>query len=63
VVYYNFINIGQSWISVGKVQMLPFLIVFHGGVFLMAFTWLYIRHNNLSWRQLLSKTNKKEHSA
>ncbi len=63
VVYYNFINIGQSWISVGKVQILPFLLVFHGGVFLMAFTWLYIRHNNLGWRQLLGKPNKKEQLA
>jgi lipopolysaccharide export system permease protein len=62
VVYYNFINIGQSWVSVGKVQMLPFLLVFHGGVFLIASTWLYIRHNNLSWRQLLSRTSAKGHS-
>ncbi len=52
VVYYNFINIGQSWITVGKVEMLPFLVVFHGGVFLFALMWLSIRHNNLSWRQL-----------
>jgi lipopolysaccharide export system permease protein len=60
VVYYNFINIGQSWISVGKVQMAPFLAVFHGGVFLLAFSWLYIRHNNMNWRQLLQKSHAKE---
>ena len=54
VVYYNFINIGQSWISVGKVEMLPFLMVFHGGVFVLAFIWLSVRHNNISWRQLFN---------
>ncbi len=54
VVYYNFINIGQSWISVGKVEMLPFLMVFHGGVFALAFIWLSVRHNNISWRQLFN---------
>ena len=56
-------DIAHEWIDKMGYGDNPFLIVFHGGVFLMALTWLYIRHNNLSWRQLLSKTNKKEHSA
>ena len=53
VVYYNFINLGQSWISLGKVQFVPFLIALHGGVFCMAMLWLTVRHNNWNWRQLL----------
>jgi lipopolysaccharide export system permease protein len=53
VVYYNFINLGQSWISVGKVQFLPFLIALHGGVLCAALTWLTIRHNHWTWRQVL----------
>jgi lipopolysaccharide export system permease protein len=53
VVYYNFINLGQSWISAGKVQFFPFLIALHGGVLATALGWLTIRHNNWTWRQLL----------
>jgi lipopolysaccharide export system permease protein len=53
VVYYNFINLGQSWISAGKVQFLPFLIALHGGVLFAALTWLTIRHNHWTWRQVL----------
>jgi lipopolysaccharide export system permease protein len=53
VVYYNFINLGQSWISAGKVQFFPFLIALHGGVLATALGWLTIRHNNWTWRQML----------
>ncbi len=53
VVYYNFINLGQSWISAGKVQFGPYLMALHGGVLCMALMWLSIRHNNWSWRQLI----------
>jgi len=53
VVYYNFINLGQSWISAGKVQFVPYLMALHGGVFALAMSWLAARHNNWSWRQLL----------
>ena len=53
VVYYNFINLGQSWISAGKVQFTPYLIALHGGVFVLAMSWLAVRHNNWSWRQLV----------
>jgi lipopolysaccharide export system permease protein len=53
VVYYNFINLGQGWISLGKVQFIPFLIALHGGVLCAALMWLTVRHNNWNWRQLL----------
>jgi len=54
VVYYNFINLGQSWISAGKVQIIPYLIALHGGVFASAMLWLAVRHNSWSWRNLLT---------
>ncbi len=57
VVYYNFINLGQSWISSGKVQLWPFMLALHGGAFAMAVLWLTVRHNQWSW-QLLFKTSK-----
>lgn len=56
VVYYNFINLGQGWISLGKVQFVPFLVALHGGVLCTALLWLSVRHNNWNWRQLLRAT-------
>jgi lipopolysaccharide export system permease protein len=57
VVYYNFINMSQSWVGSGKFQFLPLLIVLHGGVLLLALSWLMVRHNNWSWRQLLPQSS------
>ena len=53
VVYYNFINLGQSWISAGKVQIAPYMLTLHGGTFALAMLWLAVRHNNWSWRNAL----------
>ncbi len=58
VMYYNFINLGQSWISAGKVQFIPYFIVLHGGVFAVAMSWLMGRHNNWNWRQLLPSSKE-----
>jgi lipopolysaccharide export system permease protein len=55
VVYFNLINLGQSWVGSGKAQLLPFFIVLHGGVFVLAYTWLTARHYNWNWRQLLGR--------
>ncbi len=63
VVYYNFINLGQSWISAGKLQLLPFLLVLHGGVLLLATGWLTVRHNNWNWRQILLGRRAQEGAA
>lgn len=63
VVYYNFINLGQSWISAGKFQLIPFLLTLHGGVLLLATGWLTVRHNNWSWRQLLGVRRAQEVAA
>ena len=55
IVYYNFINLGQSWITVGKVGFLPLVLTLHGGVFALAVGWLTIRHNNWTWRTLFAR--------
>jgi lipopolysaccharide export system permease protein len=63
VVYYNFINLSQSWISAGQVKFIPNFIALHGGVFGLAMTWLAVRHNNWSWRRLLGSRMPKETTA
>ena len=44
VVYYNLINLGQSWISSGRVGFLPLLLGLHGGVMLLTLALLWMRH-------------------
>jgi lipopolysaccharide export system permease protein len=63
VIYYNFINLGQSWISSGKVQLWPFMLALHGGAFLLAALWLTLRHNQWSWQRLFKTSNVKEQAA
>jgi lipopolysaccharide export system permease protein len=54
VVYYNMINVGQTWVSSGRFSFTGFLVVLHGGVFVLALLWIAARHMNLSWRSLLT---------
>jgi lipopolysaccharide export system permease protein len=51
VVYYNLLNLGQSWIGSGRVGFFNFLLALHGGVFLVGALWLAKQHNNWSWRK------------
>ena len=53
VIYYNMINVGQSWIGSGKVSFSGLLLGLHGGVMVAALLWIAVRHHNLSWRQLM----------
>jgi lipopolysaccharide export system permease protein len=53
IVYYNMLNLGQSWIATGRVGFGAFLLGLHGGVFALCLAWLTLRHNNWSWRSLL----------
>lgn len=52
IVYYNLINITQSWVSTGKVGFGQSILVLHGGVFLLAALWLAKQHNNWSFLRL-----------
>ena len=49
VVYYNLLNLGQSWVSSGRFHMGAFLVCLHGGVLLFSLLLLAKRHNNWSW--------------
>ena len=52
VVYYNLLNLGQSWIASEKLGFATHLLALHGGIFLMATLWLAKCHNNWSWPRL-----------
>jgi lipopolysaccharide export system permease protein len=59
VVYFNLLNLGQSWISSGKVGFAGFLLGLHGGVLLAGLLWLAKQHNNWMlprlWRRQAGK--------
>lgn len=52
VVYYNLLNLGQSWIGSGQAGFGGFLVSLHGGVMLAGLLWLAKQHNNWALRQL-----------
>ena len=61
IAYFNFINLGQSWISNGQIRFWPLLILLHGGALMLAMAWLTMRHKQWNWRQLLSaRSTQKE---
>ncbi|MDP2264219.1 MAG: LPS export ABC transporter permease LptF [Hydrogenophaga sp.] len=53
VFYYNLLNLGQSWVAKGVVDLLPFMLLLHGAVFVLAALWLAKRHHNLSLRDMV----------
>ena len=55
IVYYNLLNLGQSWISSERVPFLAFLLLVHGGTFALASLWLAKQHNNWAVRPLLRR--------
>jgi lipopolysaccharide export system permease protein len=52
VVYYNLLNLGQTWIGSGRTTFGGFLLALHGGVALGGLLWLAQQHNNWSLRNL-----------
>jgi lipopolysaccharide export system permease protein len=53
IIYFNLLNLGQSWIVSGKLNFSTYMILLHGGVFVMASLWLAKGHNNWHVRHLL----------
>jgi lipopolysaccharide export system permease protein len=45
IVYYNLLNIGQSWITSGRAGFGAFMLSLHGGALLVAAAWLAKQHN------------------
>lgn len=52
VLYYNLLNLGQSWIASGKFGITGFMLGLHGGTLMLALLWLAKGHNNWDWRML-----------
>jgi lipopolysaccharide export system permease protein len=52
IVYFNLLNLGQSWIGSGRVGFFSFVLGLHGGTFLIAAFWLGKQHNNWGWLRL-----------
>ena len=61
--YYNMVNVGQNWIASGRTTLPAFMLLLHGGAFLLAISWLTVRHLNLSWRSLFTLVQPKTRSA
>lgn len=53
VVYYNLLNLGQSWVAGGRVHLGAFVLGLHGGTLALALLWLLKRHHGWSVRALL----------
>ena len=47
VVYYNMLNLGFGWIGSQKASFAGFLLMLHGGVFVIGLLWLALKHNNV----------------
>ena len=57
VLYYNLINLGQSWVSNGQVHWGVYVPALHGGMLGVGLLWLTARHHQWSWRQLARPTS------
>ena len=44
IVYFNLLNLSQSWIASGLVNWAPMMLGLHGGVFALSTLWLAKRH-------------------
>ncbi len=53
MVYYNLMTVGQAWVGAGRVGMLPFLLVLHGGTLALGLLLVTARHNHWSLRMLM----------
>jgi lipopolysaccharide export system permease protein len=57
VFYYNLLNIGQSWVARGTMDLGVHLLLQHGLVLVVTLLWLAKRHHNLQIRDLLRWRN------
>ena len=62
--YYNLIGVGQNWIASQRIGLLPFLLLLHGGIFVLAAAWLLARQGDwLSRRSPRAATTNPEAAA
>jgi lipopolysaccharide export system permease protein len=62
VLYYNLLNLGQSWVGSGRYSMGGFMLALHGGALVLGLVWLAKRHFNWSWRLFLARRRSPESS-
>jgi lipopolysaccharide export system permease protein len=55
VVYFNLLNLGQSWISTGRAGFAGFLLALHGGTLAASVIWLAKQHNNWAFAPWLRR--------
>lgn len=55
VLYFNLLNLGQSWVANGRLGFWPLLLGLHGGVMAWVLLWLYKRQHQLSLRTALRR--------
>ncbi|MBE7941037.1 MULTISPECIES: LPS export ABC transporter permease LptF [Ramlibacter] len=55
IVYFNLLNLGQSWVASGSVRLVPYMLGLHGGVLLLSGLWLAKQHNAWTLRALLPR--------
>jgi lipopolysaccharide export system permease protein len=53
VIYYNLLNLGQSWIASNKVTFSGFMLALHGSVLVLGSLWLAKGHYNWHWGAFL----------
>jgi len=59
VLYFNLLNLGQSWIANQRMGFAAFLLVVHGGTFLLGTLWLAKQHNNWALPLLLQRMRRR----
>ena len=57
VLYFNLLNLGQTWVSSGRVGFATFLLVLHGGALAGGLFWLAKQHNNWTLRRLVRRAS------
>ncbi len=55
IVYFNLLNLGQSWIGSGRLSMRNFMLFLHGGALLLGIFWIGVRYHNISLRWLWAR--------
>lgn len=60
VVYFNLLNLSQSWITQGKISFLAMLVLLHGSVLGLTLLWLWQRNQGLAWRDLLGRKRMRQ---
>jgi lipopolysaccharide export system permease protein len=58
VVYFNLLNLGQSWIGTGRAGFAGFLLALHGGTLAASLLWLAKQHNNWALAPWLRRLRK-----